>query len=215
MLHPTSLPGAFGIGDLGDGASAFLDFLCAAGQSLWQVLPLTPTGFGNSPYAAPSAFAGNPLLIALQPLIERGWLPEDRAQPLRELNRQRVDYASVVLLKPAALEAAHLGFRERAPSADRQAFAEFRAREASWLDDFALFTALRERLGTAWTDWDPLLRDRDSEALHQARRTYAEVIERHAFSQYVFFEQWEGIRIAARRAGHPPDRRHPDLRRPR
>ena len=201
MLHPTSLPGPFGIGDLGDGASAFLDFLQAAGQSLWQVLPLTPTGFGNSPYAAPSAFAGNPLLIALQPLIDRGWLAEDHAQALRELSRQRVDFARLVPLKQAALEAAHLGFRERAPSAERQAFADFRDREASWLDDFALFTALRERLGTAWTDWDPPLRDRDPEALEQARRTYAEMIERHAFSQYVFFAQWEGIRTGARERG--------------
>jgi 4-alpha-glucanotransferase len=201
LLHPTSLPSAFGIGDLGDGAYAFLDFLHAAGQSLWQVLPLTPTGFGNSPYAAPSAFAGNPLLIALQPLVDRGWLAEDQARPLRELDRRRVDYASVVHLKHAALEAAHLGFRERTASAERQTFAAFRDREASWLDDFALFTALRERLGTTWTDWDPPLRDREPEALDQARRTYAEVIERHAFSQYVFFEQWEGIRAGAGQRG--------------
>jgi 4-alpha-glucanotransferase len=201
LLHPTSLPSPFGIGDLGTGAYASLDFLQAAGQSLWQVLPLTPTGFGNSPYAAPSAFAGNPLLIALQPLIDRGWLGEEHALPLRKLSRQRVDFAQVVPLKHAALEAAHLGFRERAAGAERHAFVEFRDREVSWLDDFALFTALRERLGTIWTDWDPPLRDRDPEALDQARRTYAEVIERHAFSQYVFFEQWEDIRTGARERG--------------
>jgi 4-alpha-glucanotransferase len=201
LLHPTSLPSPFGIGDLGDGAYAFLDFLQAAGQSLWQVLPLTPTGFGNSPYAAPSAFAGNPLLIALQPLIDRGWLVEEYVLPLRELSRARVDFAQVVRSKHAALGAAHLRFRERAASAERQAFAQFCDREASWLDDFTLFTALRERLGTIWTDWDPPLRDRDPDALDRARRTHAEVIERHAFSQHVFFEQWEGVRIGARERG--------------
>src|SRR5438477_12942083 len=106
LLHPTSLPSRFGIGDLGPAAFAFLDYLAAARQSLWQVLPLGPTGFGDSPYASPSAFAGNPLLIALQPLRDRGLLTQDDLAELASLPADQVDFGQLLPLKRHALELA-------------------------------------------------------------------------------------------------------------
>ena len=199
LLHPTSLPGRFGIGDLGAAAYTFLDFLAAARQTLWQVLPLTPTGYGNSPYAAPSAFAGNPLLIAPEPLLEAGLVTHDELQRLAELPPERVDFGRAVPLKHTLLRAAF----GRAPGNHElwQRFAAFREHEAGWLDDYVLFVALTESCRRAWPDWDSPLRDREPNAIATARKELAEAVGFHAFSQFLFYEQWQAVRGRATTLG--------------
>ena len=165
LLHPTSLPSGFGIGDLGPAAYAFLDYLAGARQSLWQVLPLGPTGYGDSPYSSPSAFAGNLLLIAPEPLAADGLVTQDELAELGSLPKARIDYGRLVPAKRKALWTAfERGHARLQPRVD-----EFREQHAAWLDDFALFSALNDELETIWTSWDPLLRTREPEALVAAR----------------------------------------------
>src|SRR5580658_11325322 len=135
LLHPTSLPGRYGIGDLGAEARRFVDFLAAAGQTLWQVLPLGPTGFGDSPYQCFSARAGNPLLISLERLVELGWLDGSALQSAPAFPDDHVDFELLVPWKTAVLQSV----TPRGPG-----FEDFCERNAHWLDDFALFTALKE-----------------------------------------------------------------------
>ena len=197
LLHPTSLPSRFGIGDLGPAACEFLEYLNRARQSLWQVLPLGPTGFGDSPYASPSAFAGNALLIAPEPLLAEGLLGEDELQDLGALPAERVDFGSLQPLKQRALTIAF----ERGRDKLRPALESFRSAHSHWLDDYALFSALQDELGTAWTDWDPPLRARDPVALAAARERLAMRVEYHEFAQYLFFTQWTALRDRARELG--------------
>jgi len=197
LLHPTSLPSRFGIGDLGPAAFDFLDYLKRARQSLWQVLPLGPTGFGDSPYASPSAFAGNPLLIAPEPLLAEGLLSEDELHDLAALPADRVDFGSLKPLKQHVLQAAF----ERGRHSLRRALEHFRHAHAHWLDDYALFSALQDELGPPWTDWDAPLRARAPAALAAARERLAERVEFHEFGQYLFFTQWAALRDRARGLG--------------
>ncbi|MDX1654806.1 MAG: 4-alpha-glucanotransferase, partial [Candidatus Competibacteraceae bacterium] len=132
LLHPTSLPGPFGIGDLGPQARSFVDWLAEAGQGLWQVLPLGPTGFGDSPYQCLSAFAGNPLLLSPQLLVEEGWLEESWLTDAPVFPKERVDYGRVMGWKRTLIEAAYQGFRDRAGAGERNAFALFTAQQP-WL----------------------------------------------------------------------------------
>ena len=197
LLHPTSLPSRFGIGDLGPAAFEFVDYLNRARQSLWQVLPLGPTGFGDSPYASPSAFAGNPLLIAPEPLLADGLLSQDELQELAALPAEQVDFGRLQPLKHRALELAFERGRDRlGPTLD-----SFRRAHADWLDDYALFSALRDEIGAAWTDWDPPLRARDPVALAAARERLATRVEYHEFGQYLFLTQWTALRDRARQLG--------------
>jgi 4-alpha-glucanotransferase len=193
LLHPTSLPSRFGIGDLGPAAYDFLDYLARARQSLWQVLPLGPTGFGDSPYSSPSAFAGNPLLIALDPLIAEGLLTEAEVADLTVLPTDYVDFGSLVPLKRQALETAFARGNDRL----RHAVEEFRRAHFEWLDDFALYSALIDELQSRWAEWSPELRGRESNALQAARERLAERIAFHEFCQYLFFEQWQALRARA------------------
>ncbi|MDQ6669909.1 MAG: 4-alpha-glucanotransferase [Chloroflexota bacterium] len=197
LLHPTSLPSRFGIGDLGPAAFDFLQFLSHACQSVWQVLPLGPTGYGDSPYASPSAFAGNPLLISPQPLLDAGWLLEEELVGLADLPADSVDYARLVPLKSHLLRVAF----ERARDLARPRLESFRQEQAAWLEDFALFSALKEASGGAWTDWEPGLRGRTTNALAQARRELADPVEYVVFCQLIFAEQWAALRAEARRLG--------------
>jgi 4-alpha-glucanotransferase len=197
LLHPTSLPSRFGIGDLGPAAFAFLDYLARARQTLWQVLPLGPTGYGDSPYASPSAFAGNPLLIALEPLLDEGLLTEPEVGDLARLPTDRVDFASLVPLKRAALESAFV--RGRAALAPR--IDEFRVEHADWLADYALFSALNDDLEALWTDWPANLRGRDPAALIDARERLADRVAYHEFCQFLFFSQWRAVRERAAELG--------------
>ncbi len=197
LLHPTSLPGRWGSGELGHEARAFVDFLAAAGQTVWQTLPLGPTHHDGSPYQCLSVQAGNPQLIAIDELIARGWLEEGRAQLLFAHTAQ-----GVVQRRFRLLAAAYEGFRERADDQERAALAAFVEREAHWLEDFALYQALRrEHGGRDWSQWPPPLRDREPEALAQARRRLAPFIAQIHFEQYLFFNQWQALKRYANERG--------------
>jgi len=202
LLHPTSLPGRFGIGDLGPEARSFVDFLANAGQTLWQVLPLGPTGFGDSPYQCFSAFAGNPLLISLENLAERGWLDFAAIENPPDFPKTEVDFARVIRWKMNLLAAAARGFSARATADDRKLFGAFTQLNSKWLDDFALFMALKQHhSGAMWTRWDPTLRRREPEALTRWRGRLAEPIAIHKFLQFVFFLQWQELRQYAQSRG--------------
>ncbi len=191
LLHPTSLPGRFGIGDLGDAAYRFVDFLAQAGQSYWQVLPLSPTGYADSPYQTLSAFAGNPMLISPQKLVEAGHLSEADLANIPAFPDDRVDFGPVIPYKMDLLDRAFANFRERTPSDQRAGFARFCNEQAFWLDDFALFMALKEahNLGP-WHRWEPEIATRQPEALTRWQESLTRRIENQKYRQWQFFEQW-------------------------
>lgn len=195
LLHISSLPSAYGIGDLGPAAFQFADFLTHTNQRLWQVLPVGPIGPGASPYSSPSTFAGNPLLISPAPLIENGLLTEEDLAPLAELPRDHVDYARLIPRKREVLHTAFRRFHADASTIDARRFKQFRDHESTWLDEYALYAALKEAHdGAAWTAWDAPLVRRDPEALKRARDEHAETIEKHVFWQYLFHRQWSALR---------------------
>ncbi|MDT7687391.1 MAG: 4-alpha-glucanotransferase [Acidobacteriota bacterium] len=195
LLHPTSLPGPHGVGDLGHGAYRFVDFLAASGQSLWQVLPLGPTGYGNSPYQCFSAFAGNTLLVSPELLVEQGLLAPGSLEGLSRLPDERVEYGEAFPHKEALLHEAFENFRRTEPAVVTAAFEEFKAGAAAWLDDYALYRSLkRERNEAAWTEWEEPLVRRESSALEAARKKLAEQIEEVKFKQFLFFDQWSRLR---------------------
>lgn len=201
LLHPTSLPGPWGIGDLGPAAYQFVDFLNAAGQSLWQILPLGPTGYGDSPYQCFSAVAGNPLLVSLDALVERGLLtPNDLAAAGRSFSPDSVDYGAVIDFKLPLLRLSY----ERLGGAPTTAaaFEQFKAASAAWLDDYALFMTLKDvHGGAAWSSWEPELRSRQPAALARARAEHAAAIEVHRFLQFLFFAQWAPLKAYANAHG--------------
>jgi 4-alpha-glucanotransferase len=206
LLHPTSLPGPYGIGDLGPQAYHFVDWLASTGCRLWQVLPLGPTGYGDSPYQCFSAFAGNPYLISFEALIEDGLLTHDDFVDMPDLNAARVDYGRLIPWKLDLLQRTFARF-SRTPSeatggSEAEAlideFNSFRAENASWLDDDALFMSLKEANGGgAWSDWDVSLRRRTKSAMKEARKEHAESMERYSFYQFLFFRQWSKLRAYA------------------
>lgn len=195
LLHVTSLPGPYGIGDLGPAAFQFADFLTRTNQRLWQVLPVGPVGPGASPYSSPSTFAGNPLLISPEPLVEAGLLTEDDLAPLRALPDDHVDYEPLVPRKREVLRTAFRRFEADQPTVDRADLEQFRESESAWLDDYALYMALKEAHDRApWTEWPAPLVRRDPEALARARETHAEAVRMHTFWQYLFHRQWAALR---------------------
>ena len=204
FLHLTSLPGRHGIGDLGAGARTFLDFLDRADQSLWQVCPVGPTSgaYGHSPYGSDSAFAGNPLLVDLDDLADRGYLDDDAVEPPEWTDPHQVDYERVAPFKRERLREAFENFEAVASTDARESFAAFRERESEWLADYALFSALKDAHdGAPWTDWPAELADRDPDALDTAREEHADEIDYRAFVQWVFDEQWAALRDAAAEHG--------------
>ncbi len=202
LLHPTSLPGPFGIGDLGPEAYAFADFLIASGQSLWQVLPLGPTGHGDSPYACYSAFAGNTLLISPQKLIGDNLLDQKDLDGAAPGAGERVDFEAVHKCKDSMLRQAFARFPRVADPNLRAAFADFCRRHVSWLDDYALFRALKdEHGGVAWNQWDLSYVRRDPAALASAREKLREQIEAHKFYQFLFFRQWFALKAYCNERG--------------
>jgi 4-alpha-glucanotransferase len=195
LLHPTSLPGRFGIGELGPEAYRFVDFLAGAGQRLWQVLPLGPTGYGDSPYQCFSAFAGNPLLISLEALVEDGWLEASDLEGPPGFPPESVDYEAVAAFKLPLLDRAFGRFDTGAGAADREAFEAFRRANASWLDDYALYMAVKEAHGGAhWKEWEPNIRRREPKAVARWRRQEAGAIRAREFGQHVFFRQWQRLK---------------------
>ncbi|MCS7032201.1 MAG: 4-alpha-glucanotransferase, partial [Gloeomargarita sp. SKYG116] len=194
LLHPTSLPGGWGIGDLGQASRQWVDFLAEADQRLWQILPLGPTGYGNSPYLSYSAMAGNPLLISLEPLQERAWLPHDLSPP--PVSSRRVDYDAVYLQKMPLLRLAWHYFQQ--DKAAMGALEEFIHQQAHWLTDFSLFMALKEAHGgQAWYEWEPALAQREPHALAYWQEQVRPAQEFHCFLQYLFWEQWQALRAYA------------------
>lgn len=202
ILHPTSLPGPHGIGDLGAGARQFVDWLVCAGQSLWQVLPLGPTSYGDSPYQTLSAVAGNPLLIALEELVTAGWLTDADLADRPAFRDDRVDYGAVIPWKFTLLDRAWTRFRDAGKPDLQEDFAAFRAAEHAWLDDFARFMALKDdHGGRPWTEWPTALRDRVPAALADADERLADRILAHAWRQWLFARQWSGLRAYANEQG--------------
>ena len=199
LMHVSSLPSPCGIGTFGSEARRFVDFLVESGQSCWQVLPLSPTGYGDSPYQSVSAFAGNPYFIDLDMLAEAGLLQkEDYVNFDWGSDPQRVDYKRLFEARQPVLRMAV----ERFLDAPVPAFACFCRDNASWLDDYALFMALKDAHGGApWTAWEPPLRSREPHALAQARTQYAEDIAYYQVVQYLFFEQWTFLHAYARERG--------------
>ncbi|MBU0672880.1 MAG: 4-alpha-glucanotransferase [Candidatus Margulisbacteria bacterium] len=196
LLHITSLPSPYGIGDLGPAAFGFADCLAAAGQSYWQVLPLNPTDMacGNSPYSSNSAFAGNILLISPQQLLEDGFLFKDDLKDAPHFPKERCDYDTVIPHKIKLLDRAYHNFKQG--KKERREFEGFCSLNSYWLEDFAMFVALKVRRfnWAAWDKWDSPLRDRQPGALEEVRREYHEAIEREKFFQYLFYKQWHALR---------------------
>ncbi len=201
LLHPTSLPGPHGSGDIGACARRFVDFLAEAGQRWWQMLPAAPPGYGNSPYSAQSAFAGNPLLIDLGALARHGLIDATALErDAQDLPRERVDFARMQRVRETHLEAAFAASRREAgPRAGFEAFCE---RSRGWLDDFALFHALKRAHGDVeWTRWEFEYRTRVPAALERARARFADAIVRVKFEQHLFDEQWRALRAYAHERG--------------
>jgi 4-alpha-glucanotransferase len=202
LLHPTSLPGGFGIGDLGPGALAWLEFLSASGQGLWQVLPLGPTGYGDSPYQSFSAFAGNPLLVSPERLHEAGLLDRGDLDGAPRSSEDAVAFGPVIEWKSALLDRAARRFEAGAAPALRDPFGSWSREQAAWLDDYALFMALKEAHGGGvWTEWDRGLVRREPAALESARARLEPAVASHRFRQYLFAAQWRALREHARSAG--------------
>lgn len=201
LLHPTSLPGSNGIGEIGDAAFRFVDWLARAGIQYWQVMPLGPTGFGDSPYASSSAFAGNPLLISLDWLAGEGLLEHPELDELRALPHHTVDFGAVIALKRGLHRAAFERWRAGG-GASSDAFELFALANATWLDDFCLFTALKDaHAGAPWSTWEPGLRLRSDEALAAARDDLETPRLFHAFLQFQFRRQWNELHTYANDRG--------------
>lgn len=201
LLHPTALPGPFGVGDLGPAAHRFVDQLADAGQGLWQMLPLGPTGYGDSPYQCTSAFAGNPLLVSPERLLESGWIEAD-ALDHPGFGSGRVDFGAAKDWKRGLLALAYRGFLAKADPEEQAAFDAFKAQERYWLDDYSLYTAIKSEQGhRPWTQWPGPLALHDPEALATWAQAHPEDIERHRFIQFLFYDQSKALRAYAHSRG--------------
>jgi 4-alpha-glucanotransferase len=196
------LPGPYGIGTLGRPARAFVDFLAAAGQRVWQVLPMGPTGYGDCPYQALSAFAGNPLVIDPDDLVEAGWLARREAAEARTGRAERVNFRRVIAANTRMLDRAWTRFEADAGHKDWTEFMCFRSREVEWLDDFGFYRAVKDRLGgKPWFRWPKDIRLRRSARERALRSELRESASRHEFVQFLFARQWEALRRYARERG--------------
>jgi 4-alpha-glucanotransferase len=202
LLHPTALPGGQGCGVFDQHAIRFLDFLQAAGMKYWQVCPLGPTGYGDSPYQCYSAFAGNTSLVDLAPLVRYGLLPASELTALAALPADQVDFEAVAALKPRLLQMAATLFRQKQPELPYGKYAEFCAREARWLDDYAFYRAAKDSFGgQPWWEWPAEARDFRKARKSALRTRLADAIESYRFGQYLFFGQWAQMRAAAKTRG--------------
>jgi 4-alpha-glucanotransferase len=195
LLHPISLPSRGGIGDFGPAAYEFLDFLASARQGLWQVLPLGPPAQGNSPYSSTSAFAGNPLLISLERLAERGWLESAAVEQL-PAQVEPIDYNEVKRHKLPPLLAAANKFLKFASGGARSRFEGFVAQNAWWLEDFVLYDSLREKYNqVSWKEWPNEFARRDPESMEAAKTSLAREMALRRIIQFFFYEQWRALRF--------------------
>lgn len=195
LLHPTSLPSRFGIGDLGDEAYRFVDFLVGGGQSIWQMLPLGPTGFGDSPYQCFSAFAGNALLISPERLVEEELLSSRDLDSSPAFLATPIEFGRVIEFKNSLLRKTFENFNQTTDTGFRGSFEIFCQKEASWLNDYALFRAIKNaRGGVPWNNWEPELARRDAKALALANERLRDAVEEQKFLQYLFFKQWSALK---------------------
>jgi 4-alpha-glucanotransferase len=202
LLHLTSLPGRFGIGDLGDAAYHFVDFLAAGGQQYWQIMPLGPTSYGDSPYQALSAFAGNPLLISLERLIEERCLAPWDFDGAPQFPDDRVDYGPVIDFKQRLLRLSYDNFRSNASDAFKSELASFVTANHWWLDDYALFAALKERHGGAnWNTWEHDIATHQPAALERWRAVLIDQLQFHEYVQFLFDKQWSDLKAYANERG--------------
>ena len=198
LLHLTCLPGDHGSGDLGAASHHFVDWLAAAGQTVWQVLPLTAPGPGHSPYQSPSTFAGSPWLVDLEDLVRHGWLA---AAPVPDFAPQHCDFARVLPYRLAALRQAWQGFSSHASQSAREDLLRFSQQNKAWLDDYALFMVLQERHGEPWTCWPAPYASHDADALQMLRQQAQTEIDFWCFVQWRFHVQWESLRAHAHARG--------------
>lgn len=202
LLHPTSLPGGFGMGDLGPAARSWIAWLEQAEIRLWQILPIGPVGDGYSPYQSPSAFAGNPLLISPEALAEEGFLEPGDLGVEPDFPGHEVDYQSVIPLRESLLETAARRFEQGAAPHLRRSFRAFCTANQDWLEDYALFVALsRERGERKWPEWPAGLAQRDPKALQRARERLSAQLQAVRIIQFFFDHQWQAIRRQANEAG--------------
>lgn len=202
LLHITSLPSRFGIGDLGPEAYRFADFMAASKQTLWQVLPLVPTGYGYSPYAAPSTYAGNPMLISPDRLLEDGWLTTDDVGELPTFSEDEVLFASVSAYKDGLLRAAWNRFSSQASPSEKEAFDAYCTNHAGWLEDWALFETIKQDHDEKeWMTWRANLRDREPAALIAYQNENADRIAMRKFWQYLFEQQWMDLKAYCNERG--------------
>lgn len=193
LMHVTSLPGPFGIGDLGPEAYRWLDFLKSARVGWWQVLPLGPTGYGDSPYQSFSSFAGNPNLVSPQLMYEEGLIDQEHLDVRLDFPANRVDFTSVIEWKRGLFQVAFMRLTDLPQL--RNEFEQFRHNQHIWLDDFSLFMTIKaQENGRPWSLWPPALRDRGPEAILEAKRQHAATQAYYAFQQFLFFRQWEKLR---------------------
>lgn len=194
LLHPTSLPSRFGIGDLGEAAYHFIDFLAGAKQTLWQILPLGPTGYGDSPYQSFSSFAGNPMLISPERLLHDGYLPAEAIQNIPDFPAYKVDYGWVIGYKTDLLRQSYEHFKQHGNETQQAHFDIFCTQQQHWLDDFAFFMALKdhhvEHEGGVWNKWPREIALREPAAMAHWREKLADDIRRYQFWQFLFHYQW-------------------------
>lgn len=191
LLHPTSLPGRYGVGSFNQAAYDWVDFLDKTRQSLWQVLPLGPTGYGDSPYQSFSSFAGNPYLISLEEVVQMGLLDQQVLDQAPNFPRERVDFGAIYQWKLPILRQAADALQTRATPDQLTEFTQFCTENADWLDDFALFMALKDaHNGAPWNQWEMELRSRQPKAVKAAAQTHADAVHAHKFNQWLFYRQW-------------------------
>ena len=195
LLHPTSLPGRYGIGTLGKEAFHFIDFLSKSKQKLWQILPLGPTGFADSPYQCFSSAAGNPLLIDLDVLVSEGLLDKKDLAGMETFDDGPVNYGKVITNKYPLLKKAMVNFKAKAEKEHKKDFHDFIVENNSWLEDYALFMSLKEHFKQKpWYQWTKPLKTRKESALKPFYSQLADQIEFHKFIQYLFFRQWLAVK---------------------
>jgi 4-alpha-glucanotransferase len=204
LLHPTSLPGSYGVGELGDDVISFLDWAQSAGMRIWQVLPLNPPGYGSSPYGCLSSFAGNPLLISPQRLMQEGLLTTEDVADVPRFSDEHVEFNRVTEYKATLLRTSWRRFQELASDELRAAHDAFvsAAEQSEWLDDYALFMALKEHAGGGpWWQWSKALVSREGRAMTRARREHTDAIRFWRYVQFLFFRQWNIVRESAHARG--------------
>ena len=215
LVHPTSFPSAYGIGDLGPAAYRFIDFLEGTHQSIWQVLPLGPTGYGNSPYASYSAFAGNHYLISPDILVSKGLIDASEAEAIRTPVTTRVDYERAYAVKEAVFKKASARFYGQLNGTPNADFEAFKKNNAYWLDDYTLFIAALEANGRQpWNTWDKGLAQRRKKSMADWRKKLSDHIDYHYWLQFEFFHAVDGPEGVCEQQGYSRSRRHPHLCRP-